>query len=487
MEGVLLTWSLSPQYWYPFRLQLLDSDEPTEFRKSYICRPDGLEFYGDKDVSHRKMVGSVQPEFTESVWPWTYDSGSVDLGYNHRYPYNGHQYTRWAYRSGTDYCISFGLSWDAEYISGAMQRFISQPHVWEARIKEIDGHTYLQYREGHTLKDGEYPYYTVEEWAKFPFHPADWFKVSSNWVTVAEKINNSWRIDSYFSQSKVNFTIRHPLPYYWLDYMASIKPTINPSLLSEVIRTTITDETTLATNNFANLTEIVDLINDIRKGKIIELVEESRDYYRLVKRTVGDISGKNLRTLLMNSSKKISSGWLKYRYAYNTTKSDIEQYIRVKLGEKMGRLTEERVLRGHISDANYDLRIKMRLIDNPAANLDYVLIGLNQHGLMPSLYNVWDLIPYSFIADWGSNLGDYLQDIDESTLYWRYYKIKELLVSEKCVKDIKESWGLTTYTWYDRYFLTNFPQWEIYDDRNTSARVKIYRFLDAASLTVGSL
>jgi len=224
---------------------------------------------------------------------------------------------------------------------------------------------------------------------------------------------------------------------------------------------------------------------DFRNGKIAELLEDSKNYYRIIKDTVGDISGKNLRCLTKSTSKKAASAWLQYRYAYNTTKSDIEQFARMKFGEYLGALSPDRVLRGSIAITGGQLRVKMRLHDDTSDILDSMLISLNQYGLMPGLYNVWDMIPFSFISDWFSSLGDHLQDIDER-FYFRYYKVDELLVSYKQSLVRDEFWGSTRYMWYDRILLDSMPNWEIYEEEGgTKTKTVVKRVLDGFSIIVG--
>lgn len=51
-------------------------------------------------------------------------------------------------------------------------------------------------------------------------------------------------------------------------------------------------------------------------------------------------------------------------------------------------------------------------------------------GLFPTLTNVWDLVPLSFVFDWFAKMEDYLDAIDANT-YWHLYSIKNVVYSEK--------------------------------------------------------
>jgi hypothetical protein len=48
------------------------------------------------------------------------------------------------------------------------------------------------------------------------------------------------------------------------------------------------------------------------------------------------------------------------------------------------------------------------------------LLAIEDAGLLPSLANIWDLVPFSFILDWFTSLGDRFEDIDR-------YALRELI------------------------------------------------------------
>lgn len=53
---------------------------------------------------------------------------------------------------------------------------------------------------------------------------------------------------------------------------------------------------------------------------------------------------------------------------------------------------------------------------NGLSPLPELLIGAGGVGLKPTLANLWDLVPFSFVADWFFNLSDRYADIDSSIL-----------------------------------------------------------------------
>jgi hypothetical protein len=447
MKGSFLFWTFNASGNVPCYNGILDYPEGTYFRKSYLLQGGRIN-HGDKGVRHWKMQGSVSPVSSELPFPWS----GTNVG---------------TYRDLTVQCQWFcGTDVSESSVrytytkTGKTHSYSAVRIVWNSDHTEL--HRYVKSREDE------------DWWYQYPIARKN---ASGIWSTYF-----GWRI-----QYNVNFVLHQPLPYYWVDYMESIRP-FSPndvSALSEVCRNTISEYTTLATNNYANLFEVIDLIKEFRNGKIIDLVESAQDWYRIIIESVKHPTKSNLRRLGKSASKEAASSWLKYRYAYNTTKSDVEQYAHAVFNNYLGSQHGDRVMRGSIGISAGELRIKMRIHDNPSPNFEYVLIGLDQYGLFPGLYTIWDMIPFSFIADWFSNLGDVFQDIDQR-IYFSYYKIDELLVSKKQVLSLQEPWGLTTYTWYERNLLTEWPQWEIYQELPKSKKVITCRALDALSLVVSA-
>lgn len=291
-----------------------------------------------------------------------------------------------------------------------------------------------------------------------------------------------------------------PPPYYWRDHMnqlfaEEVIQSTDVAALSECIRNTIQEYTTYDTNGYQNMISYLQLLNAARKLEIGDLLKESQQCWKDLLIATGNtivddpVEAKKVarRALRKRTVKGAADAWLKYRYVYNTTKADYEQYVRAKVGEYLGTLDQNRVLRGSIDIGGGKLKVKMRLHDNSAANFDKFLISGNQYGVFPGLYNLWDMIPFSFIADWFSNLGDYLQDIDQS-IFFRYYKVDELLVTRERSYRKDQVWGGTSYKMYSREFLAEMPQWEIYEDpKGPSGRTIFKRCLDGVSIVSGFL
>jgi hypothetical protein len=448
---------------------LLDPNHETsfEFKKSYIYRPLRKEAFGDKDVSHRKMYGSVKPGNLQGCpYAWS-DSWTLPYGqkqYDYQYTFGSQTGRATCWEHGKD---GWGRNFSDYYVRGL-------------QLRQEGDRLYAYLGNGMSSSSDS----TVVP----PEPELSWGKQN----TYYDLSTHRWYLNGrYWSVYNVSFEVLNPLPYYWLDYMESIRPEYmngdHAGTLSEVIRNTISENTTYNTNNYANLFQVVDLINDFKNGKVSELFETASSCIDVVKETLRNNKSSHsaMRSLFhKKNAEAAASAWLKYRYAYNTTKSDVEQYARAKFGEYLNSLTKDRVLRGSGEVDHGQVRIKMRLHDDTSPNLTYFLIGLDQYGLFPGLYNFWDMVPFSFVTDWFTHTGDIFQDYDQR-IYFQYYQVDELLVSYKQRLVREEPWGVTTYEWYDRYLYDEFPAWEFYDDTEVSGKTVIKRLTDAGSLAVG--
>lgn len=117
--------------------------------------------------------------------------------------------------------------------------------------------------------------------------------------------------------------------------------------------------------------------------------------------------------------KNWKDGWLSYRYVYGTTKLDQEdlakdvlnglnqvlkdgqRYVKVRGNYSMD------VAGSHIK-CTCEVYLKNRVYDF----LDNCRLALERFGLIPDLYMVWDMTPYSFIFDWFLPIGNTLNTLD---------------------------------------------------------------------------
>lgn len=108
------------------------------------------------------------------------------------------------------------------------------------------------------------------------------------------------------------------------------------------------------------------------------------------------------------SPKGINDVWLKYRYEYNTTKMDVEEYAD---------LTRRLTALANASTVNCSGRFDYQGVscvtsfdvDQSQWMPDSAVAWLKTYGFRFSAVNAWDMIPYSFIADWFLHISDILE------------------------------------------------------------------------------
>lgn len=172
----------------------------------------------------------------------------------------------------------------------------------------------------------------------------------------------------------------------------------------------------LEMNNLENLTQL-DIIST--------LIEPAKGFATLIRH----VQKKDVIGSVMAILDLLASAKLIYEYGIAPTKSDAEEIAKNAAGVRQRLLANStfsfqtvygkfifRVPDGYIDgfdDVYIVARAKARCRLNPHSLLA-ALLPLRAFGLMPSLANFWDLLPFSFVVDWFANIGRRLEDIDSS-------------------------------------------------------------------------
>lgn len=161
-------------------------------------------------------------------------------------------------------------------------------------------------------------------------------------------------------------------------------------------------------NTLQNIKEAVEgliaVVNVIRNP-----VEAWRKFYTnfLTRKEVRNFS-------LRHKPGEISQLWLKYRYQYQTTKMDLEEYrelitrikqLKLLLGKDIhttGQYT------GDYGSFRAELRVAVRDIFPEDFGEKLAAIGLE-----PNAVNIWDMVPYSFIVDWFFHIDELMAYVDK--------------------------------------------------------------------------
>lgn len=146
------------------------------------------------------------------------------------------------------------------------------------------------------------------------------------------------------------------------------------------------------------------------KGSLIDL-------YKLLQ---GEVSPKN-----------ISSLYLTGKYGLRLTAQDTYELVRSvvrELKSPSSRLYS--TARGSAFGSNSECHCKLYYDLENADAFSKAMFSLQSWDLFPSLENVWDIIPYSFVVDWFVDIEGFLQAIDARTLM-STMNIFRVLYSEK--------------------------------------------------------
>jgi hypothetical protein len=95
------------------------------------------------------------------------------------------------------------------------------------------------------------------------------------------------------------------------------------------------------------------------------------------------------------------------------------------------------------------------------------LIGeIKKWGIYPTVSNLWDILPYSFVIDWFVQYGDFFQDVDRFLYVKNYFPIHHVVMSEKweyqvpahsLVPDSIPVTGAVDFTYYVRWISRELP------------------------------
>jgi hypothetical protein len=187
--------------------------------------------------------------------------------------------------------------------------------------------------------------------------------------------------------------------------------------------------------------------------------------------------------------KSISDGWLAYRYQYGTTKMDAEEaisYVKRRISLKGVRKIK---CYGEYTYTYKNTPITCRCCfsvkNKLLSTVDRIWSQLSEYGLTPSFYVVWDMIPFSFIADWFLPIGDVMAAWDAERRVEMFYEIEDVNFSLSYEKQAPTG---RSYTFYTRWWSgTPIPLQGYYflEDEPVSDKTFGYRILDAASLIMG--
>lgn len=191
---------------------------------------------------------------------------------------------------------------------------------------------------------------------------------------------------------------------------------------------------------------------------------------------------------LLEVPSSLADLWLSYRYQFNTTKLDLEEGLEFIKWSKIFDLSEDTFFRGSSSYDGIQCRCKLTVKSKFLSAAKDAWSTLYTYGLQPNFYLVWDMTPFSFIADWFIPVGELCDIID------RYNYLTDTFDCVSCVYSLSYGAVLNTDNvtinprLYSRWVERRFPPVEfcyLYEGGKSSDKTILFRCLDAASLILG--
>lgn len=125
--------------------------------------------------------------------------------------------------------------------------------------------------------------------------------------------------------------------------------------------------------------------------------------------------------------RELASSYLAWKYGIEPLKGDVKNLQSTLSGAAFKDLSGVGEFRGSFrytfskelhpwGDGELTLTTRSKVVINGLPHLASILLATGQGGVAPTLSNLWDLVPFSFVVDWFTGLSDRLRDIDNTIL-----------------------------------------------------------------------
>lgn len=140
----------------------------------------------------------------------------------------------------------------------------------------------------------------------------------------------------------------------------------------------------------------------------------------------------------MRLLKIVSDAYLSINYGVLPTISDLKSLHRsaVKARSFVDRhgfrtASAGRIFYDEVNDVHQVLEQHLKLaIDNEDCDFVRLIRETESLGILPTLENLWDLVPFSFVVDWFTHLGDFLERVDSKARILRF-NVRYVTLSHK--------------------------------------------------------
>lgn len=144
----------------------------------------------------------------------------------------------------------------------------------------------------------------------------------------------------------------------------------------------------------------------------------------------------------LDSLGKLSDIWLGYRYEYSTTKSDLIEGSQLlsrmaELAKKCSTIRSNGIYRS----GDWTFRCSIKAVSDEFREIQSFA---ERWGIALDAYNVWDMIPYSFVFDWFLHVGDLIER-------WQDQKYAYSVNTIECWNSLRTE-GINQYGDYEIYY-----------------------------------
>jgi hypothetical protein len=189
--------------------------------------------------------------------------------------------------------------------------------------------------------------------------------------------------------------------------------------------------------------------------------------------------------------KSLADAWLAYRYQYSTGKQDIQDAIKfVRRHMDLGTLDRQIVGRGishhTIEGVDVTCRCSISVTPKDVSYVHKLIRSLDQYGLTPDFYVIWDSIPYSFMVDWFLPISDLASVSDANAMYFsgEFYTLDDLCLSLEYTREV-DGFNVHCYTRWLGSIPSSLNGMYWLDAPSASSKTVGKRILDAASIFIG--
>lgn len=223
----------------------------------------------------------------------------------------------------------------------------------------------------------------------------------------------------------------------------------------------------LNSNSWANILEIISTLRKISKGDLVGAIDVPKKWY---------------------------NAWLQYRYRYNTTRADIrdlKEFVSSVPDWRRALNGMRKTVYGTYASNGQLWRCEVTAQPRVVSQLQSIFSAIDRIGFGLTLYNLWDMIPYSFVVDWIFPVGDLLEQLHQNEKIITEYSFEEICYSVTYERDValhSQDVGDFSATVYDRWYESVPPSLNNYywisDDPST--KTCLMRIIDGVSLLVGN-